>query len=65
MTLLIFEKTWVRGSINYSIKITIVHHKRVLKYVLVKGRSFIILADFVVLDFEEDCGILILIGTPF
>ncbi|KAA3486758.1 Retrovirus-related Pol polyprotein from transposon opus [Gossypium australe] len=42
-----------------------VHLKRVLEDVLVKVRSFIIPADFVVLDFEEDWEIPILVGRPF
>ncbi|KAA3473329.1 gag-asp_proteas domain-containing protein [Gossypium australe] len=39
-----------------------VHPKGVLEDVLVKVRSFIIRADFVVLDFEEDSEIKILLG---
>ncbi|KAA3480559.1 bromodomain-containing protein [Gossypium australe] len=41
------------------------HPRSVLEDVLVKVRSFIIPADFVVLDFEEDCEISILLGKPF
>ncbi|KAA3483652.1 hypothetical protein EPI10_005802 [Gossypium australe] len=39
--------------------------KRVLEDVLIKVRSFIILVDFVVLDFEEDRERSILLGRPF
>ncbi|KAA3473238.1 acidic leucine-rich nuclear phosphoprotein 32 family member B-like [Gossypium australe] len=42
-----------------------VHLKGVLEYVLVKVRSFIIPADFVVLNFEEDREITVLLGRPF
>ncbi|KAA3473834.1 acidic leucine-rich nuclear phosphoprotein 32 family member B-like [Gossypium australe] len=41
-----------------------VHLKRVLEDVLVKVRSFIISVDFVVLDFEEDREIPILLERP-
>ncbi|KAA3482881.1 hypothetical protein EPI10_005093 [Gossypium australe] len=41
-----------------------VHPKGVLEHVLVKECSFIIPTDFVVLDFEEDCEIPILLGRP-
>ncbi|KAA3465702.1 Integrase, catalytic core [Gossypium australe] len=39
--------------------------KRVLEDVLVKVHNFIILVDFIILDFEEDCEIPILLGRPF
>ncbi|KAA3470407.1 reverse transcriptase [Gossypium australe] len=39
--------------------------KGVIEYVLVKVRGFILPIDFVVLDFEEDQDIPILLGRPF
>ncbi|KAA3486812.1 Retrovirus-related Pol polyprotein from transposon 17.6 [Gossypium australe] len=42
-----------------------IHPKSVLEDVLVKVCSFIIPIDFVVLDFEEDREIPILLGRPF
>lgn len=41
------------------------HPKGVLEDVLVKVRSFIVPTDFVILDFEGDCEIPILLGKPF
>ncbi|KAA3462882.1 Retrovirus-related Pol polyprotein from transposon opus [Gossypium australe] len=42
-----------------------VHPKGALEDVLVKVRSFIIPANFVVLDIEKDCEIPVLLGGPF
>ncbi|KAA3466133.1 Retrovirus-related Pol polyprotein from transposon opus [Gossypium australe] len=42
-----------------------VQPKEVLEDVLVKLYRFIIPADFVILDFEEDCEMPILLGRPF
>ncbi|KAA3474734.1 hypothetical protein EPI10_024997 [Gossypium australe] len=44
---------------------SLVRPKGVLEDVLVKVQSFIMPADFVVLDFDEDCEIPILLGRPF
>lgn len=41
------------------------HPKGVLEDLLVKVRSFIIEAEFIILDFEEDSEIPILLGRPF
>ncbi|KAA3470640.1 Retrovirus-related Pol polyprotein from transposon opus [Gossypium australe] len=44
---------------------SLVHPKGVLKHVLVNVRQFIFPIDFVVLNFEEDMKIPILLGRPF
>ncbi|KAA3477844.1 bromodomain-containing protein [Gossypium australe] len=44
---------------------SLIHPKGVLEDVLVKVRSFIILINFIFLDFKEDKYILILLGRPF
>ncbi|KAA3477438.1 Retrovirus-related Pol polyprotein from transposon opus [Gossypium australe] len=58
MPLSIYEKL---GLVDKSV----VQPKGVLEDVLVKVRNFIIPMDFVVLDFEEDREIPILLGRPF
>ncbi|MBA0789647.1 hypothetical protein Gotri_028142 [Gossypium trilobum] len=70
MSLSIFENLGLGELKNTQITLQLVerssvHPKGVLKDVLVKVRSFIILTDFLVLDFEEDREILILLGRPF
>lgn len=66
----IFEKHWLGNLKTTQITLqlatrSLVHPKRVLEDMLAKVRSFFILTDFVILDFEQDHEILILLGRPF
>ncbi|KAA3477290.1 Retrovirus-related Pol polyprotein from transposon opus [Gossypium australe] len=70
MSLSIFEKLGLGDLKSTQIIVQLVNRssirpKSVLEYVLVKVQSFIIPTDFVVLDFEEDREIPILLGRPF
>lgn len=70
MSLSIYRKLGLRELKSPSITIqlvdrSLVHPKSVLEDVLVKVRQFLILAVFVILDFEDDHEILILFGRPF
>ncbi|KAA3487708.1 Retrovirus-related Pol polyprotein from transposon opus [Gossypium australe] len=70
MPLSIFEKLELENPKATQITLQLadkssVHPKGVLEGVLVKVRSFIIPADFVILDFEEDRETSILLGRPF
>ncbi|KAA3469674.1 hypothetical protein EPI10_015438 [Gossypium australe] len=56
------------GSFTIPIKIREIHFmhpKGILEDVLVKVRSFIIPTNVIILDFEKDCEIPILLGKPF
>ncbi|KAA3479885.1 Integrase, catalytic core [Gossypium australe] len=70
MPLSIYRKLRLGDLKNTSITLqlvdrSLVYLKGVLKDVLVKLRGFIIPVDFLVLDFEEDHDIPILLGRPF
>lgn len=70
MPLSIFEKLSLGEFKNTHVKLqladrSLVRPKGVLKDVSIKVHNFIISLDFVVLDFEEDWEILILLGRPF
>lgn len=70
MLLSIFEKLGLGELENTQVTLQLVdkssiHPKGVLEDVLVKVRNFIILADFVILDFAKDREIPIFLGRPF
>ncbi|KAA3483922.1 Integrase, catalytic core [Gossypium australe] len=64
MPLSIFQKLGL-GDIKTTQIMSLVRPKGVLEDVLIKVQSFIIPADFVVLDFEKDPEVPILLGRPF